>query len=516
MTTDKAIAQWTIDALVEIGVKRIIYSPGSRNTPLIIAGTAHPALDHRTVLDERSAAFQALGESLITGLPVALCCTSGSAIANYHPAVLEAFYSKVPLIVLTADRPLERIGKGEGQTSQQTNFYQPHIGFSAAINESLSREEAESLWSEVRENLQDKSEPVHINLHFEEPLYGQKEPVAPLQLQELPAQPNTTVHDLSTLKDCSNIAVVCGQLHPNTAQQIQANNTIAQSGATWFVDPLSGLLGQPNTVNIDQLVHHKFDGLLSLGGQWMSKFPKFHVRSLGLSAHVHIDKYQAWDLADTSGFTWFNQEIGTLHLPASLSWLKVQTTTKVVPDLPWSDAAAIQAILQKSDQHTVLHLGNSSIPRYMNYFSFKGAMYCNRGVSGIDGSLSTAVGAAAASPEEKHVLILGDQSALYDSNALLELSTLQNLKVYVINNGRGAIFDWLPGTSTTSEEAQGVFSNEHAIRIAALAAAYGCTAIRVSNRDGLNNASEQLIEVWTAEADNKQAYEQLHRAHSSN
>ena len=340
--------------------------------------------------------------------------------------------------------------------------------------------------------------------------------MAPLQLQELPAQPNTTVQDLSTLKDCSNIAVVCGQLHPNTAQQIQANNTIAQSGATWFVDPLSGLLGQPNTVNIDQLVHHKFDGLLSLGGQWMSKFPKFHVRSLGLSAHVHIDKYQAWDLADTSGFTWFNQEIGTLHLPASLSWLKVQTTTKVVPDLPWSDAAAIQAILQKSDQHTVLHLGNSSIPRYMNYFSFEGAMYCNRGVSGIDGSLSTAVGAAAASPEEKHVLILGDQSALYDSNALLELSTLQNLKVYVINNGRGAIFDWLPGTSTTSEEAQGVFSNEHAIRIAALAAAYGCTAIRVSNRDGLNNASEQLIEVWTAEADNKQAYEQLHRAHSSN
>ena len=118
---------------------------------------------------------------------------------------------------------------------------------------------------EVRENLQDKNEPVHINLHFEEPLYGQKEPVAPLQLQELPAQPNTTVQDLSTLKDCSNIAVVCGQLHPNTAHQIQANNTIAQSGATWFVDPLSGLLGQPNTVNIDQLVHHKFDGLLSLG-----------------------------------------------------------------------------------------------------------------------------------------------------------------------------------------------------------------------------------------------------------
>ena len=80
-----------------------------------------------------------------------------SAIANYHPAVLEAFYSKVPLIVLTADRPLDRIGKGEGQTSQQTNFYQPHIGFSVAINESLSREEAESLWSKVRENLQDKS-----------------------------------------------------------------------------------------------------------------------------------------------------------------------------------------------------------------------------------------------------------------------------------------------------------------------------------------------------------------------
>ena len=338
--------------------------------------------------------------------------------------------------------------------------------------------------------------------------------MAPASTSELPAQSNATVQDLSTLKGCSNIAVVCGQLHPDTAPVTQANNTIAQSGATWFVDPLSGLLGQPNTVNIDQLVHHKFDGLLSLGGQWMSKFPKFHVRSLGLSAHVHIDKYQAWDLADTRGFTWLNQEIGTLHLPNFIILAKkVQTTTKIVPSTTWSDAAAIQAILQKNDQHTVLHMGNSSIPRALR-ITLK-VHYCNRGVSGIDGSLRRLY-AAAASPEEKHVLILGDQSALYDSNALLELSTLQNLKVYVINNGRGAIFDWLPGTSTTTEEAQGVFSNEHSIRIAALAEAYGCTAIRVSNVDGLNNASEQLIEVWTAEADNKQAYEQLHRAHSSN
>ena len=513
MTTDKAIAQWTIDALVEIGVKRIIYSPGSRNTPLIIAGTAHPELEHKTVLDERSAAFQAIGESLVTGLPVAICCTSGSALANYHPAVLEAFYSKVPLIILTADRPENRIGKGEGQTSQQTDFYQPHIGYSAAINESVSREEAESLWSKVRQNLNEKSEPVHVNLHFEEPLYGQQEPLAPLKIAGLQANINRTDQGLSTLSGCSNTAVACGQLHPKIAQQIKADNTIVQSGATWFVDPLSGLLGEPNTVNIDQLVHHNFDGLLSLGGQWMSKYPKFHVRSLGLSAHVHVDKYQAWDLADVSGFTWVKQRVNTLHLPLSFSYINAESQKINLPDLPWSDAAAMKAILLKSDQHTVLHLGNSSIPRYMNYFKFEGSMYCNRGVSGIDGSLSTAVGAAAASPDQKHVLILGDQSTLYDSNALYELSQLKNLQVYVINNGRGAIFDWLPGTSETSEQAQSVYSNEHSVNIAALASACQCTATRVSNVDALNKASKQLIEVWTAAADNNNAYEQLHRAY---
>ncbi len=112
MTSDKAIAQWIIEALQQMGVQSLVFSPGSRNAPLIIAGTANADISFHTVLDERSAAFQAIGEALITQKPVAICCTSGSAVANYYPGVLEAYYSKIPLVIITADRPANRIGKG--------------------------------------------------------------------------------------------------------------------------------------------------------------------------------------------------------------------------------------------------------------------------------------------------------------------------------------------------------------------------------------------------------------------
>ena len=120
MTSDKAIAQWIIEALQQMGVQSLLFSPGSRNAPLIIAGTAYPDISFHTVLDERSASFQAIGEALITQNPVAKCCTSVSAVANYYPGVLEAYYSKIPLLILTADKPH---WEGEGQSCVQRNFF---------------------------------------------------------------------------------------------------------------------------------------------------------------------------------------------------------------------------------------------------------------------------------------------------------------------------------------------------------------------------------------------------------
>ena len=508
MTSDKAIAHWTIDALTQLGMQRLIFSPGSRNTPLIIAGTGHSALEHHTVLDERSAAFQAIGASLMTDQIVGVCCTSGSALANYYPAVLEAFYSKIPLVLITADRPLDRIGKGEGQTCEQTDFYGSHIGFSASFDESTTVEEFKEVFQHIHHSLAIKKEPVHINVHFDEPLYGQVEHIESVQLSEF-SLPKTRPADLSPLSTCQNVAVVCGQLRPEVVEFVKTSGVISSSNATWFVDPLSGLLGEENCVNIDELVHHEFDGLLSFGGQWMSKFPKFHVRKMNLSVHVHCDYHQAWNVSDSPSFIWHKASPRELSGWSSCSFLKIANQPINLPDLPWSDALAVQTIVQSLSKEDILHLGNSSIPRYMGYFLHQGSVYCNRGVSGIDGSLSTAVGAARVSPEKNHVLIIGDQSFLYDSNALMHLREINNLRVFVINNCVGEIFNWLPGTAQTSTAAQAVYSNYQEVDIATLALAYDCRSEVAQNLIELQGANSTLVEVLTVEGKNTEAFASL-------
>ena len=173
MTTTKHTAHWTLQALAQAGVKTIVFSPGSRNAPLVIAAEALGSFTLEVLGDERSAAFNALGRSLVTGSPVAVCCTSGSALANYYPAVLEAYYAHVPLIVLSADRPEERINKGEGQTCIQRDFYEPHVAASVHIEEDSSASEVVSLLAYALNAQHVEMRPIHINLAFDEPLYAQ-------------------------------------------------------------------------------------------------------------------------------------------------------------------------------------------------------------------------------------------------------------------------------------------------------------------------------------------------------
>jgi 2-succinyl-5-enolpyruvyl-6-hydroxy-3-cyclohexene-1-carboxylate synthase len=510
MTSDKAIAQWIIEALQQIGVQSLVFSPGSRNAPLIIAGTAHTNFSYHTVLDERSAAFQAIGEALITQKPVALCCTSGSAVANYYPGVLEAFYSKIPLLIITADRPANRIGKGEGQSCVQQDFFHPHVGASFELSEVSSKSDLLQVMNTAAKILKEKSEPIHINVSFEEPLYGQCTQHEPLSLQ-IPQIKKHIPLKLDFFEPSMNIAIVCGQLNPHESEYLKKQKVLHQSKSTWFVDPLSGLLDEPNTVHIERIKSYDFEGLISLGGQWMSKFPKFHVRQLALKKHLHIDLYQAWNVSDAQEFKWVKSTLSdTVEMLLKINALKVSSHPKMDQDLEWSDALAFKTILSGLESTCVLHLANSSIPRYLSFFSHKGMVFSNRGISGIDGSLSTAVGAARADSKRKHVLIIGDQSALYDSNALKELAELQNLQVFILNNRSGAIFDWLPGTEQNSDQAQKVYSNYHEVQIAMLAKAYNCSVSTVQDVEGLQAVEQvHLVEVLTFDAPNADQFEKL-------
>ena len=235
-------------------------------------------------------------------------------------------------------------------------------------------------------------------------------------------------------------------------------------------------------------MHHRPKAIISIGGQWINKKPKQYLRSLGIDHHIHLDRFQCWDVLDAEVE---HLRVGPDYLvnfAKASQFIQAPKKNTIVPDLPWSDGAAFQMIVESLGTDTVLHLGNSSIARYFNYFPNPVRLYGNRGVSGIDGSLSTAIGAALADPGCAHAVILGDQSFLYDHNGLYAPELPQNLRIYVLNNGVGGIFDWLSGTAKTGSEARRVFANAQDVDFAGLSAAFGVVYKEVSTKEALEQA----------------------------
>ena len=177
-----------------------------------------------------------------------------------------------------------------------------------------------------------------------------------------------------------------------------------------------------------------------------------------------------------------------LHWKSASNFIQVRLEGRSAVTLPWSDAEAFRGIVDQLDVSSILHLGNSSVARYFNYFPKRIALYGNRGVAGIDGSLSTAVGAALAEPARHHNVILGDQSFLYDHNALYAQELPQNLTICVLNNAIGGIFDWLPGTASTGGEARKIFANAQEVDLASLVKAFNVAYICVDDEQELAKA----------------------------
>ena len=513
MTTTKHTAHWTLEAFAQAGVKTIVFSPGSRNAPLIIAAEALGTFEMMVLGDERSAAFHALGRSQVTGTPVAVCCTSGSALANYYPAVLEAYYAHVPLIVLSADRPEDRINKGEGQTCVQREFYEPHVAASIQIDEEDAYEQVQAALQYAIQAMHFEMRPIHLNVAFREPLYEQGE--APMSMQLELSEDHFAKHglpesvaspDFSTFE---SVAVIAGQLLPTESQMVRM---ILDAGVDWtlFADPMSGLLDHPNAAPMEELLNVQPDAVLSIGGQWINKKPKQYLRGLGIKKHVHVDVFQCWDVLDANvEHIRFSPNL-LQHWKSATNFIQVPQNKRPEVALPWSDAAAFRGIVDLLDNVSVLHLGNSSVARYFNYFPKRVALYGNRGVAGIDGSLSTAVGAALADPMRKHTVILGDQSFLYDHNALFAQELPQNLTICVLNNGIGGIFDWLPGTATTGAEARKIFANAQQVDLESLVKAFNVAHVCVENEQELATAlatvnGMSLIEFKTEQSMNLRA-----------
>jgi 2-succinyl-5-enolpyruvyl-6-hydroxy-3-cyclohexene-1-carboxylate synthase len=502
-------ARAVVSACMHRGVKNIIISPGSRNAPLTISFTENPFFNCFSIVDERSAAFFALGMALQQNEPVAIVCTSGSALLNYYPAIAEAFYSTIPLIVISADRPPYKIDVGDGQTIRQDHVFDRHIGYSANLRldvshaqERLARYAPELLSkpqssidkynsAEIREALNvvfNKRLPIHINVPFEEPLYdlntndGDKG-FAKVNSETLEYFNEGVLKDIGNYSKLWNQAkkkmVLVGVNHPNEVEEEQLAILGKDSSVIVFTETTSNL-HHPNFFksidsiifpiekanNTDELFKElQPDILLTFGGLVVSKKIKAFLRSYKPKHHWHVDEVKAYDTyfslshhfkTNPNKFLKFllsdNQLVDSKYFER---WNRVKLKyesrrTDYLNKIPFSDFTVFNQILDTIPKGYQVHLANSSTVRYAQLFDVDSTLkiYCNRGTSGIDGSTSTAVGASFYEGEPT-LLITGDLSFFYDSNALWNNYIKKNFRIILINNSGGGIFRILPGAEET-------------------------------------------------------------------
>lgn len=488
--SDKKGVQHIVMALTALGLKEVVICPGSRNAPLVISFNRHPAFKCTSIRDERSAAFFALGKAIELKQPVAILCTSGSAALNFAPAIAEAYYQRIPLIVLTADRPKEWTGQGDGQTINQTDIYKNYIRKSFEINGDATSEN--DLWYLDRclsegfniAAYSDKG-PVHFNIPVSEPLYGTTaadENKLPKVFREISAEKHIPEKDIELLakqfSECKKVMLLVGQHKPDEKLQAITEQLVSFENVVVLTESTSNIHHSFFIENIDRCITHLNDKeaksfmpdlLITAGGAVVSKRIKKLLRDASPKCHWNIhpydsamDTYQALTSAIAlEPYVFFEQLLPCIQPTSSdynLRWNKLksekeQAHKQFCADVAYSDFKVFETVFKTIPSSTHLHLANSSVIRYAQLFdnSKIASTWSNRGTSGIDGSSSTAVGAAAASPDKDFVLITGDVAFHYDKNAFWTETPVENLKVIIINNGGGGIFRIIPGPDKIAE-----------------------------------------------------------------
>ncbi len=526
------------------GVKNIIISPGSRNAPLTIGFTENPFFNCFSIVDERSAAFFGLGMAQQKEEPVALVCTSGSALLNYYPAIAEAFYSGIPLIVLSADRPPYKIDVGDGQTIRQDHVFDRHIGYSANLKLDVSHaKERIKLYApellntsqsdisyynttEIKQALDtafDKKLPVHINIPFEEPLYdfntSSLEVTTPNVLSKTAKHINKEV--LEAIDDHKKLwntsqkkMVLVGVNRPNKIEKEQLAILAKDPSVIVFTETTSNL-HHPNffpsidsiifpiekSANSDSLFKElQPDILLTFGGLVVSKKVKAFLRNYKPKHHWHVDEVKAYNTyfslshhfkINTNTFLKIllsNNEFITSDYLKKWTIVKEAYIAKratYLKQAPFSDFSVFYDALNAIPKDYQVHLANSSTIRYAQLFDIDSSLklFCNRGTSGIDGSTSTAIGASIYE-EAPTLLITGDLSFFYDSNALWNRYIKNNFRIILINNSGGGIFRILPGAEE-SENFNTFFETQHTMHAEYICKHYNFEYVCVKNEKNL-------------------------------
>ena len=469
------LAQSIIEICSAKGITNIIISPGSRNAPLTIGFAQNPNFNCYSIADERCAAFFALGIAQQTKFPTAVVCTSGSALLNYYPAFAEAFYSQIPLIVISADRPQSKIDIGDGQTIRQQNVYENHSVFNANLTEEASEENDLKINKAIETAILQKG-PVHINVPFEEPLYETTDALSVqpkiTHLDEIIRKKSIeNIEDFISIWNSAKRKLVLVGVNEGDSIDKKTVENLANDPSIVVLTETTSNLHHPNFINsIDTLIT-PFDDidfkefepeiLVTFGGMVVSKRIKGFLRKYKPLHHWHIDTLRAYDTfnALTKHFVmqpndFFNDLLPKAVFGKSNYFKQINEVYQIrkikrqnyLDKMLFSDFKVFEKVIESLPKNSQLQISNSSAIRYAQLIDIDPSIevFCNRGTSGIDGSTSTAIGAAVGSGKQ-NVFITGDISFLYDSNGLWNSYIPKNFKIILINNGGGGIFRILPG-----------------------------------------------------------------------
>lgn len=546
-TTDKLQCQILVETMHFHGVNHAVVSPGSRNAPLIIALSRSRIKTH-IVVDERSAAYVALGIAQQLKAPVALVCTSGTALLNYAPAVAEAYYQKIPLIVVSADRPQEWIDQDDSQTIRQfkalDQFVKRSYDIPARCDDDTAVWYAERIAHDaMMEATSLRRAPVHINVQLAEPLNGlTTEPYKLRRIHHFPSYDGICRDDIIKLKGQllhKRVMIIAGFMEMNEPLR-QALNAIAVNDYAVVLTETISNMADDFTINaIDRTLlaidendkRYYPDVVITIGGAIVSRKIKAFLRKVkpdhwyvGLN-DVTVDCFQSLTRRieanpDTFIPTLFQDSLTvksfcTIWKDAHTAGLRRHH--KYLEKIGWSDMKAYETIFdfyqQNHPDNLIMHFSNGTTIRYAQLFGDRviAPNFCNRGVSGIDGCTSTAIGAAMVNGPA--VLITGDMSFLYDISALSAITPKLQLKIVVVDNGGGGIFRFIDSTASLPE-LEKYFVVKRNLDVEKVAASFGIKTYRADNADSLfeqlsNMMGEDGPAVLVVKTDGKRSAEIL-------
>ena len=510
--------------LQQYGIADIVISPGSRNAPLAIHFSEVDSFNCYSIVDERSAAFVAMGMAKSEKKPVAITCTSGSAVVNYYPAVTEAFYQNIPLLVLTADRPTDFVDIFDGQTIRQKDVFHQHSYGDFQLLED-SKENAEDInFDTIKKAIElcfEKQGPVHINIPLEEPLYELVSELPPFPTVEKTIRhkeyevPSNLIAEWHTSQ---RIMILVGTRDYSPELENQLTQLVKNHSVVVLSEANSNLYHEKFFRHIDRYIFNFTDEdyktyapdlLITVGQNVVSKKVKQFLRSARPKQHWHLDEvwqpdtyFSLTEKVEVKPEVFFSKLLKFINLeprPYFNLWdvLRDKKDAKhqqFLNTVEFSDFYFFNKASQTVPENYNIHFANSSAIRYAQLFDFgKRKMYCNRGTSGIDGSTSTAMGFAIKNANPT-LLITGDLSFFYDINGLWNQYIPPFVRIIIFNNGEGNIFKIIPGPGNANPNTLDEFiATKHRKNAEHLAKHFGFSYIRVEDDLTLDRVLENFF-----------------------